>query len=358
MDVSGGRGAQHARWQLASLVASSADAIVGATVDGVITTWNPGAQQLFGYAPEEIIGRHVSILEPPAAIADPRDWVQRVAADGGAQRSQTQWRRSDGTLVDVLVAVSSWTDDAGEVSGIVVHAHDITQRITAQRAVEGSERRLAEAQRIAQMGSFERDSVTGEMMLSDECYRILGLPVQLAARADVLLAAVHEDDRAMIAEEWAAAVERGIGFDSVLRIVRPDGDQRWVNARVVVDVADDGTIARVVGTLRDNTDRVQALRVQREAEKRFEIAFEQAASVPASSTSTASLSGSTRPAARCSGGRRISSSGAGGTSIHHPDEAADRACHPGPWRAGQRHLQRRAAVRATRRHRSSGPSFS
>ena len=320
VDVTERRRAEDVRRQLASIIESSGDAIFGLNLEGVITTWNPGAAQLVGYSAEEIVGKPSSVLAPPGASRDPGDTARRIAAGGGPERWETLLRRRDGTLVDVLVTASPWADDTGLVLGIAVVAQDITQRVVAQRAVQASERRLAEAQRIAQVGSFEHDLLTGRLTLSDEYYRILGLPAGLVADGDLLLAAVHEDDRAVLSAAWATAMDSRVGFDQIVRIVRPDGRQGWVNVRVVVDVSDDGSVARLSGTLRDNTDRIEALRVQREAETRFEIAFEQAA-VGASIVDLAGIPRRVNAAACALLGRPEEQLvGRNWDGIHHPDE--------------------------------------
>jgi diguanylate cyclase (GGDEF)-like protein/PAS domain S-box-containing protein len=157
-----------------------------------------------------------------------------------------------------------------------VIAHDITERRGAQRALQASQRRLAEAQRIARLGSFELDLITGETTWSDELYHVLGLDLGLEPTADLFVSMVHPEYRSAVGQAWADATERGIPFDLAYRIIRTDSEERCVHARALPEMAEDGAVVKLVGTLTDDTERVEAVRVQQVAETRFEIGFEQA----------------------------------------------------------------------------------
>ena len=164
----------------------------------------------------------------------------------------------------------------GHVVGFSIIAQDITERLRTQCVLEASQRQMAEAQRIAEMGSFELDRVTDELTWSAEFYHILGLDPGLPPSTELFLPRVHPRDGPALHQAWQEATERGVAFDLALRIIRQDSEQRWVQIRAEVELARDGTVTKVAGTLRDTTDWVEAARVRREAEARFEVAFEQA----------------------------------------------------------------------------------
>jgi diguanylate cyclase (GGDEF)-like protein/PAS domain S-box-containing protein len=166
-----------------------------------------------------------------------------------------------------------------EVIGICVVVVDITghpKAEDARRAWDTSQRQMAEAQRIAQLGSFELDLLTGKMVWSAEQYRILGIAPDVLPTADLIISALHPADKPRIYKAWADATEKAISFDLTFRIIRPDSQQRYIHARAESETTDDGTVVKLFGTFIDDTERIEAGRVQLEAETRFEIGFEQA----------------------------------------------------------------------------------
>jgi diguanylate cyclase (GGDEF)-like protein/PAS domain S-box-containing protein len=276
IDITERKKAEDARLQLAAIVDGSGDAILGTTADGTVTSWNAAAERLFGYSAEEIIGHPLAILAPDGRTSEQEGVRARLNAGSPAERLETKRRRRDGTWVDVLITASPTTDATGTVAGLSVIARDITASRQAQRALEASQRRLAEAQRIASLGSFELDLVTGEMTWSAEQYRVLGLDPALPPSMERFVSLVHSDDLTALTEAWAEAIAAGTPFDLAFRIIRPDSEERSVHARGLPEIAEDGAVVKVVGTLLDETERVSAIRVRRAAEARFETSFEAA----------------------------------------------------------------------------------
>ena len=262
---------------MAAIVESSGDAIMGVTNDGMITSWNTAAEALFGYSAAEIVGTPISVLAPGALVAEQVQMRAVLTAGGPAQRLETTRRRKDGSLVEVVLTASPIVDEAGTVVGLSMIAHDITRRRDDERALEASQRQLAEAQQIAHVGSFEHDLVTGVRTRSEEFFRILGIKAGFDASDDFLISMVHPDDRDIVRDAWVAAKEHGLNVDVGARMIRADDELRVVRLRMSAEAADDGTIIKVIGTLMDDTDRVNAVEVQRTAEARFEVGFEQAA---------------------------------------------------------------------------------
>jgi diguanylate cyclase (GGDEF)-like protein/PAS domain S-box-containing protein len=276
VDITARVRAEQAQRQLSAIVQGSAAAIFGTDIDGYVTTWNAGAEHLLGYSRDDIVGRHTSLLFPTGADALWRLPVSREP-DGISDRVETALRRADGSPVDVLVVTSPVTDGTGHVAGRSVIAQDIGDRLAAQRALGESERRLADAQRIAQVGSFELDLRTSILSWSAEHYRILGLDRKLPATGDLFNSLVHPDDRVMLAIAWAAATEHGTAFDLKFRIIRPDSQLRRVHSRAFAERNTQDAVTRLAGTLTDETDAFDSRRDQLAAEARFEISFEQAA---------------------------------------------------------------------------------
>ncbi|MGE5816358.1 MAG: chemotaxis protein CheB [Acidobacteriota bacterium] len=127
--------------QLSAIVESSDDAIISKTLDGYISSWNKGAQRLYGYTAEEAIGQHVSILSPPGQ----RDEIMSILTDVRQGRSvehiETVRVQKDGTLINVSVTYSPILDGSGAVVGVSAISRDITQLVrTRQELAEREER--------------------------------------------------------------------------------------------------------------------------------------------------------------------------------------------------------------------------
>jgi PAS domain S-box-containing protein len=132
---------------LAAIVRSSDDAIIGKDRDGIITTWNPGAERLYGYAAEEILGQSIAKLIPRARAGEDDDILARVLAGRRVDHFETQRMRKDGSVVDVSLTVSPIVDGSGRITGVSAIARNITDRKRTQTALE--EARLSEKQKRA-----------------------------------------------------------------------------------------------------------------------------------------------------------------------------------------------------------------
>ena len=147
-DITERKKAEEQRASLAAIVDSSDDAIVGKTLTGVITSWNPGAERLFGYARDEVVGKLISLIVPPGLEAEERTILETLAKGEGMQ-FDTVRRRKDGRDIDVSVTVSPMRNAVGRVVGISKVVRDITDRrhveaslATAKNAAEDASREL------------------------------------------------------------------------------------------------------------------------------------------------------------------------------------------------------------------------
>ena len=120
--------ADEARRQMAAIVASSEDAIASFTVDGIVTSWNRGAETLFGYAAEEIIGRPISVLVPPERLEEFATDLARLTREQHVPSYQTERVDKDGTRVTVLLSLSPLRNDQGKLVGASAIARDISSQ--------------------------------------------------------------------------------------------------------------------------------------------------------------------------------------------------------------------------------------
>ena len=184
VEVTEQRRAEVEHRQIAAIVEASGLAVLAVTPDGLVTTWNRAAEDLFGYSAQEMIGRPASKITQGAQLLEQRKMQARLLAGGASEHYDTKRTRGDGSLVEVRVTASSVTDAAGLVVGLSVIMEDITERVDMQRSMAMAARRLAEAQDIAQVGSFELDLMAGTMSWSEQFYRVLGVDPALSAGVD------------------------------------------------------------------------------------------------------------------------------------------------------------------------------
>jgi PAS domain S-box-containing protein len=133
-DITERKRADQQRMHLAAIVDSSADAIIGKSLDGIVTSWNQGAVQTFGYSADEIIGRPISIIMPPGREHEEPTILASIAR-GETMVFDTVRRRKDGRELDVSVTVSPVRDSLGRVVGISKVVHDVTDRRRAELAL-------------------------------------------------------------------------------------------------------------------------------------------------------------------------------------------------------------------------------
>ena len=123
---------------LAAIVENADDAIIGKDLSGVIQTWNTGAEKIFGYAAEEVVGKNISFLVPPGHENEMPDIISRIRQGEHIARYETVRLRKDGEIIPVSLTFSPIKDSSGKVVGISKTAHDITERKRAENAHGGT----------------------------------------------------------------------------------------------------------------------------------------------------------------------------------------------------------------------------
>jgi two-component system, chemotaxis family, CheB/CheR fusion protein len=132
IDLSDRVQADQVKQHLASIVASSDDAIISKDFDGVITSWNAGAQRIFGYTAEEVIGKPITILMPPDRCGEEAEIIGRIRRGEHIDHYETVRQRKDGRLLDISLTVSPMRNSEGRIIGASKIARDITERKHAE----------------------------------------------------------------------------------------------------------------------------------------------------------------------------------------------------------------------------------
>jgi PAS domain S-box-containing protein len=194
----------------AAIVASSSDAIIGRSLDGTITSWNRGAERMYGYAPAEAIGSDLEILVPPGRTSELPDVAERVRRGEPTGQFESQRVRKDGTTIDVSVTISPIHDAAGLVVGTSAVARDITDRKRTEADRQALGERLRQSERLESLGQLAGG-------VAHDFNNLLGVILNYAA----FVAEQTSDNPAVNAdvEQIRAAAERGARLTSQLLIV-------------------------------------------------------------------------------------------------------------------------------------------
>lgn len=272
-DITERREAEAAQARLAAIVMSSNDAIISKSLDGTITTWNPGAERIFGYAAEEMIGQSILRLIPPDLHDEEKDILARLTGGEPINRYETERVRKDGSRLLVSLTIAPIYNAAGNIIGASKIGRDITQRKQAEEALRASENLKSSILDSALDAIITMDHEGKVVSFNPAAEQIFGLRC-----ADVVGQALAE---MIIPERLRERHYQGLAH------YLASGEGPVLSRRIEVPALHANgrefqielSINRIVGTepplftatLRDITERQQAQDALRESEERFRV---------------------------------------------------------------------------------------
>ncbi|HWC49201.1 MAG TPA: PAS domain-containing protein [Solirubrobacterales bacterium] len=219
----------------------------------------------FGKTPEEMQGIHIS------EVLGPELYESNLPFMEGALRGEPQLfdREIKTPSGEVRYTQASYIPDVaedGEVRGFFVLVTDITERRRIEKELARSYARLAEAEHLARLGSWDWDIPNGKMTCSNGLFQIYGITAEEFEETYDIGSSkyVHPDDRAFVEEEMQQTLETGTPVDFEYRIIRPDGRVRRLHSRAELIADADGTPLRLTGTAQDVTELHAAAEVLHE----------------------------------------------------------------------------------------------
>lgn len=228
---------------------------------------------MLGYTPDEMLGRPFFSFMDQDARAVAEAGLDRKR-DGLSKQLEFRYRRRDGTELWTIVSANPLTDETGRYIGSLAMVTDITERKRSEAASARREGQLAEAQRLAQLGSWEWDLASGGLSWSDEHYRIFGLEPQTAQLPyGAGLSYIHPEDVERVQTMLNATADTGAPFDGLFRILRPDGGLRVIHSRAILIRDGSDRPARIVGTAQDITEHQQTEEALRASESELLALF-------------------------------------------------------------------------------------
>lgn len=252
-------------------IEAAKEAICLISPDLKITYTNDTMDELFGYGKRELLGKHISILNAgptPELIAEKivntmktKDWWEGEIPN----------KRKDGTEFTTYATISAHKDREGKILNFISIQNDITERKKAEEALKYSEERYALAQRVANIGSWDWDIRTGNLEWSEKIEPMFGFGLgEFKATYKAFLECVHPEDRQHVIDSVNACIEKGKHYDIQHRIVWPDGTVRWVSETGNVIRDENNRAIRMLGVVKDITERKQAEDVLKRDKETFE----------------------------------------------------------------------------------------
>ena len=243
-----------APYWLAALIESADDAIISKTLDGIITSWNQGAERIFGYTPDEAIGKSITLIIPPDHLDEEPAILARLRAGERVEHFETVRMHKDGTRREISLTISPIRDANGQIIGASKIARDITEQRQARRALDEATERLKLALAASHLGDWSWDAKTDLVTFSDTAARILGLPAGLQMTWTEMRNLLHPEDRepARIAVE--TALTNHTDYDIEYRVKRRDNPEVWISARGRGIYETDGSVAGMLGFVQDISD--------------------------------------------------------------------------------------------------------
>jgi len=268
VDISDRKIAEQNTARLAAIVQSSDDAIVSKTLEGIITSWNPGAEKLFGYGPEEMIGQSINKLIPEDRLSEEVSILKRIKKGEKVEHFDTIRRRRDGKLIDISLTISPIKDSKGHLSGASKIARDITVQKNLYNTLQENEQRLQMVVQAAQLGTWEYSIKTKETKYSDRYLEILGFSKNANPTDQQILERLHPEDIPIREKALETAGKTGL-MDVELRFVHADKSFHWVKMQGKVFYDKENNPDRMLGTVLDVTPQKNAFNALRESELLF-----------------------------------------------------------------------------------------
>jgi len=256
---------------------SIGDAVIATDAKGLVTRMNPVAEQLTGWSFIEAQGQALKNIFP-VINATSRESVEnpidKVINNGQTVSfsNHTVLIARDGTEYHIADSGAPIRNDDGHIVGMVLVFNDVTERKCSEEAIRRSEKRLANAQRMAHIGSWEFNHNTSELKWSEEIYRIFGIfPHESEVSYETFLSAVHPDDHEKVNRAYTESMKSKALYNIKHRLRMPDGSIKYVQERCKTYYGKDGLPTLSTGTVQDITEQYLAERALKKLNQSLQV---------------------------------------------------------------------------------------
>jgi PAS domain S-box-containing protein len=275
-DISERRRADEARALLAAVVEFSEEGIIAVSLDKTVLSWNRGAQAIYGFATEDILGKSVfDTIIPPERVEEYNGFFARVLAGETLVQFESERHHKNGRRVEVSLTYCPIKNPKGRVIGVSAIVRDITQAKATQQALhEANENYRALIHNIPDV-IWMIDSNDQIKFLSPNTEKVFGYSTAecYARGVSILFDSIHPDEAEQVRRSFQLFFDDGAPFDMEFRIRRKDGEWRWVRNRAIQTFEKSG-LRYASGLVTDITQRKTAEESLRESEQRYRLLFE------------------------------------------------------------------------------------
>jgi PAS domain S-box-containing protein len=269
LDVTERKQAEEARFRHAAVVESSVDAIISKDLNAVITSWNEGAERIFGYAEAEVIGQPITILIPPELRDEENEILDRLRSGGRLEHYETRRVTKTGRQVDVSLTIGPIRDAKGRTVGFCKIARDITDKKRAEAALKESEARFRLVADTAPVLIWMAGTDKLCTYFNQTWLDFTGRTVE-EELGNGWADRVHPDDLPTCLDTYAKSFDRREKFRMEYRLRRYDGEYRWILDMGVPRFNQDSSFAGYIGVGVDLTEQKRAQDALREMNRALE----------------------------------------------------------------------------------------
>ena len=280
-DITESKKAEKKIQDLANIVEYSNDAIITKSLDGIITSWNKGAEQIYGYSAKEVLGKPISILEPSILVEETEELAELIKQGDKIHNYETLRLRKDGRIINVSLTLSPVFDESGKLTDISVIARDITKSKIAEEKLRKNEERYRIATEQTGQVVYEYDLRTDKSSWAGAIEEVTGYSFEEIHKLgkDVWIKNIHLTDMNRGEEKFQSVRNTGGRFKEELRLRKKDGTCIYIENNGVWLTDYEGQPYGTIGVLKDISEKKLASKKLQESEERYRTAAEQTGQV-------------------------------------------------------------------------------